>query len=186
MFLFLWETPDGSRHWEAIKKSQTEGFLKKLIDYGVNHATIMVAFNPTNFIWILKEYHNNRSDVTFQKINQEICGSTPVVSQHKPLDIEDRPKIVPKYGWIAPDGRYFRCDYGGHSHLADKICGDVQRISNPERHLEDLGWAKVLHGGATKKAYALGMGLDQKLTDAQLKTLQREGLEDAYGISFLL
>jgi hypothetical protein len=91
-----------------------------------------------------------------------------------------------KYGWIAPDGRFFRCDYGGHSNLADKIVGEIQHVRNPERHLEDLGWAKILHGGSTGKVYAIGMGLDKKLTDAQLKTLQMDGLDDSFGISYLL
>lgn len=187
MFVFLWEQPDGERKWEAVKKGQTEGFLKKLLDDGVHPATVMVAFSPILFHWVWKEYHKGLSDVYFQDINEEIYGTAPEAkTERKPLDIPVKKTIETKYGWLAPDGRFFKCDYGGHSNLADKIVGEVQYVANPERHLEELGWAKVLSGGITRKRYAIGMGIDKKLTDAQLKTLQREKLDDSYGISYLL
>ena len=186
MYILLWEDPCGERKWEALKKNQIIGFLEKLLNGGVHPATVMFSFNPI-IHWAWKEYHGGVSEVSMQNINEEICGTAPVKSKHEPVNVPEREsRIVTKYGWIAPDGRYFKCDYGGHSNLADKIVGDIQKIYNPERHLEDLGWAKVLSGGSTRKRYAIGMGLDKKLTDAQLKTLKREGLEDSYGISFLL
>lgn len=59
-------------------------------------------------------------------------------------------------------------------------------IADPEQHLEGLGWAKVFSGMGTGKRYTVGMGIKKKLTDAQLKTLQREGLENAHGMSLWL
>lgn len=108
-------------------------------------------------------------------------------SKHKPVNIAvkpDEPEM--KYGWIAPDGRFFGCDYGGHSSLAGKICGKVQDVSDPERHLEELGWAKVLSGNWHRTQYTIGMGANKKLTDSQMRTIQDKGLEHAYGVSGLL
>lgn len=188
MFVFLWETPSGERCWEAVQKGQTQAFLEKLVvKEGVHPATIMVAYNPLLFHWVWKEYHKGLSDVTFRTVNEEIYGTEPIKSKHTPLNIPSKPKPVTKYGWLAPDGRFFGCEYGGHSNLADKIVGDIQYIANPERHLEDLGWAKILHGGGyTGKQYAIGMGLEKKLTDTQLKQLQKMGIDDAFGIDVLL
>ena len=187
MWTFLWEEPSGERKWEAVKDRQTTGFLEKLLTSGVHPATVMCAYQPILFHWVWPKYHGGLSDVHFMQINEKIYGTEPIKSNHKPVEVPaDSKPITTKYGWIAPDGRYFKCDYGGHSHLADKIVGEIQHIYNPERHLEELGWAKVLSGGSSRKRYAIGMGLEKKLTDAQLKTLKREGLDDSYGISFLL
>lgn len=187
MWLFLWENPDGERKWEAVKKTETMGFLEKIINDGVHPATILCEWNPLMFHWLFPEYHKDVSSVTFRKVNEEIYGTAPIKSSHKPVDVApNKPAPVFKWGWLAPDGRFFRCDYGGHSHLADKICGEIQKIVNPERHLEEIGWAKILSGGATGKRYAIGMGIDKKLTDAQIKTLQSMGTDDIYGISYHL
>ena len=183
----MWECPNGERKWEAVKKGQMEGFSIKLLEQGIHPATIMVAWNPIFFHWVWKKYHKGLSDVNFFKINEEIYGTEPIESNHTPIDVPvKKEKPETKFGWLSPDGRFFGCDYGGHSNLACKIVGDIQYIANPERHLEDLGWAKILSGGGTGKRYAIGMGIDKRLTDAQLKILQRMKLDDAFGISYLL
>lgn len=187
MWTFLWEEPSGERKWEVVKDRQMEGFVEKLLTDGVHPATVMCCSHPIFFHWVWPKFHGGLSDVSFNRINEDIYGTEPIESNHKPVDVPVTPApITTKYGWIAPDGRYFKCDYGGHSHLAGKIVGEIQNIRNPERHLEELGWAKVLHGGSSGKRYAIGMDLEKKLTDAQLKTLKREGLDDSFGISFLL
>lgn len=187
-YVFLWETPDGTRHWEAVKREQTHGFLENLLNSGVHPATVMAAYAPILFHWILAEWHKGLSDVNFHRINENIYGTTPEMkSKHEPLDVPAKQETPEsKFGWIAPDGRFFGCDYGGHSSLAKKICGDIQYVVDPERHLENLGWAKVFSGSCNGERYALGMGLDMKLTDAQMRTLQRMELERAHGVSCLL
>lgn len=186
-FVFMWEAPDGSRRWEAIRESQINGFLEKLINEGVHPATVMVAYSPILFHYVWKKYHRGLSDVNFHNIDQEIYGTEPVESNHQPVQVrETREPEKSKFGWIAPDGRYFQCDYGGHSHLATKIVGEMESVLNAERHLEDHGWAKIFKPVETRERYAVGMGMKQKLTDAQVKTLQRMGLDHAYGVSALL
>ena len=39
-------------------------------------------------------------------------------------------------GWVAPNGDYFTCDYGGHIALANEM-------GHTERKLEQLGWVKI-------------------------------------------
>lgn len=186
-WVFLWETSNGDRKWEVLKENQIAGFLEMLINDGVHPATVMTACNPIFFHWVWKKYHNDLSDVHFQNINKDIYGTEPIESNHKSVDVPiTKPKPVMKYGWLAPDGRFFRCDYGGHSNLADNIVGEVQKITNPERYLEELGWAKVMTGGSFEKRYAIGMGLEKKLTDNQLKTLENMGIDDIYIGSWFL
>ena len=186
--VLLWEEPNGERRWEAVTEAQYTGFLEQILSRGVHPATVMVAYAPILFHWVWKKFHKGLSDVYFQKINEEIYGTEPVEeSKHKPVDVPvEKKKPETKFGWIAPDGRYFRCDYGGHSSLARKIVGEIQYIADPEQHLEGMGWAKVFSGTGTGKRYTVGMGAKKKLTDAQLKTLQREGLDNAHGMSLLL
>lgn len=184
-YVFLWETAGGKRHWEAVDGDQCAGFLEKLLLDGVPPASIMVAYTPIFFHWVFKKYHKGLSDVHFGKVNEEIMGHEPIVeSQHKPVSVKRTEEL--KYGWIAPDGRKFGCDYGGHSALADRIVGGIEYVSNPERHLEDLGWAKVMKSIQVGKRYAIGMGSGKKLTDEQIKTIEHEGLGEADGISYFL
>lgn len=187
MYIFMWETPKGVRKWEAAEKGQTAGFLERLLNEGVNPATIMIAFNPILWHWVFEEYHKGLSDVYWNNINEDIYGTEPVKKKRKPLDVPaEKPKPVMKYGWLAPDGRFFNCDYGGHSHLASKIVGDVVYVANPEKHLEDNGWAKILNGRSWGKAYYVGMGIGKKLTNNQVKTLESMGTEDIRIESYFL
>lgn len=186
-FIFMWEGPDGKRYWEAVKEEQIEGFLIQLITSGVHPATVMVSYAPILFHWVWKKFHKGFSDVNFRKINKEIYGTEPLPeSAHKPVDVPDKKESKTKFGWIAPDGRFFGCGYGGHTSLAREIVGDIQSISDPEQHLENLGWAKVFKGIEVKERYSIGMGEGKKLTDAQLRGLESMGLDNAHGVSLWL
>lgn len=185
--VFLWEDPDGKRRWEAVIEDQMAGFLEKILLEGVNPATVIMGYSPILFHWVWKKYHGGLSDVYFQKINEEIYGREPTQeSKHEPVNVPIYKKLEAKYGWVAPDGRFFGCNYGGHSSLAGRIVGEIQYVYDPERYLEDLGWAKVLSGRYAGRQYVIGMGEGKKLADAQLKTLEQMGLGNAYGISSLL
>lgn len=187
-YVFLWEGPDGERRWEAIEKKQIDGFLEKLITDGVHPATVMVGYAPMFFHWVWKKFHRGLSNVNFHKINEEIYGTEPPTENaHKPVNVPVREEPpAKKFGWLSPDGRFFGCDYGGHSNLASRIVGEIHYISDPEQHLEGLGWAKIYSGTGTGERYSVCMGLGRKLTDHQLKTMQDMGLDRAYGISSFL
>lgn len=187
MYIFMWETLRGERKWEAVQKGQNAGFMERLLKEGVHPATIMIAYNPILWHWVFTEFHKGLSDVYWNNINEDIYGTEPVKTKRAPLDVPvTPPKPMMKYGWLAPDGRFFNCDYGGHSYLADKIVGDIEYVANPERHLEENGWAKILSGSCNGSRYTIAMGIGKKLTDAQLKTLQKMDLDKSYGISDLL
>ena len=172
-WVFMWEDQNGERRWEAVQRCQTKGFMEMLIHNGVHPATIMVAYSPLLFHWVFaEEFHSGLSDVNFHRINDEIYGvAATQESNHKPVDVPVTKREESKFGWIAPDGRFFGCDYGGHSHLAREIVGDIQPVSDPERHLEDLGWGKVFSGSGTGRRYSFGMGAEKHITDEQLRTL---------------
>lgn len=186
-YVFMWEEPNGERRWEAVTEKQYVGFLEQLLNSGVHPATVMVAYAPMLFHWVWRKFHKGPSDVNFHKINEEIYGTEPVEeSKHKPVNVPVTEKRETKFGWLAPDGRFFGCDYGGHTSLAGRIVGEIQDVFDPERHLENLGWAKVFRGPDARERYSVGMGEGKKLTDAQLRELQRMELDNAHGVSLWL
>lgn len=58
--------------------------------------------------------------------------------------------------------------------------------SNPEEYLEEHGWCKVYRPVDRKREFAVYIGGKHELTDAQMKTLQANGLDNAEGISDML
>lgn len=187
-WLIMWETPKGERMWEALKKEQIIGFAEKLLNEGVHPATVIISYSPMLLHWFFEDYHNGLSDVNFHKINELIYGSKPIKKpKRKPIDvpIHKEPEKM-KYGWLSPDGRFFNCDYGGHSAEARRIVGSIEKVDDVEKYLEDKGWAKILSGSWHNSIYAVGMGYGKKITDKQLKMLIHLGLDKAYGVSSLL
>lgn len=184
----LWETPDGERHWEAVADNQMEGFLMDLIDNKkIDPATVFANHIPIGFHFVWKKFHGDLSDVNFGRINEQIYGSTPpAVPAHKPVDAPIiPPKSEMKLGWVAPNGRHFPCQYGDHRYTACKIVGEMFEIRDPERYLEDHGWAKI-YRDPIEHRIAVGMGVRKTLTDAQYKTLTRLGLDELPELSELL
>lgn len=184
-YLFMWETADGNRCWEAVERDQAQSFSQKLLESGAVPSSVMVSFSPVFIHWLFPTFHNGLSDVCFGRVNEEIMGCDPVQeSRHRPVETE---RVVnPLYGWIAPDGRFFCCDYGGHVALAETIVGKLEKVDNSEKFLEDAGWAKVSSGVRAGKKYSILMGVGKKLSADQLKTIQRHSLDSADGISLYL
>lgn len=184
-YVFLWEDSNGNRQWEAVEEDQKLGFLEKLLQENVHPATIMCAYNPILFHFVWKQYHNGLSDVFFGRINEQIYGTAPKPEVNRlAVDVpRTQSKAKSKFGWIAPDGRYFQCEYGGHASLASDIVGEIEYVPDAEIHLEKLGWAKIHSGACSGVPYSIGMGQGKRLTTAQITTLQREGLDHAYDIA---
>ncbi len=184
--LLLWETPDGARHWEALEKKQVSGFLEQLVTSGVSPASIIMAYNPIFLHWAFPSFHRNFSDVSFAQIDESIAGYAPEQPSKHPR-VSVREDDVPRFGWIAPDGRFFFCDYGGHIALAEKIVGELEKISDPEQYLEDHGWVKISSGKMHGKKYFVGMGLGKKLSDDQFAAISMNGWDSSvYGLSLYL
>ena len=138
--VFLWEEPDGKRCWEAVKEEQYTGFLVQLLNRGVHPATVMVAYAPILFRWVWKKFHKGLSDVCFLKINEEIYGTEPAPENaHKPVDVPVEQKPETKFGWIAPDGRFFGCGYGGHTSEARRMSERFGTYATRSATLKILG-----------------------------------------------
>lgn len=176
--LLLWETPDGARHWEALEKKQVSGFLEQLLTSGVSPASIIMAYNPIFLHWAFPSFHRDFSDVCFGQINESIAGcASEQPSKHVRVDVREDDEA--RFGWVAPDGRFFFCDYGGHISLAGKIVGELEKVADPEQYLEDHGWAKISSGKLHGKQFYIGMGVGKKLTDAQINALSRNGWDSS-------
>ena len=153
-FVFMWEEQDGKRCWEAVREDQYDGFLEQLLNSGVHPATVMVAYAPIFFHWVWRKFHKGPPDVNFRKINEEIYGTEPVEeSRHMPVDVPVTKKLETKFGWIAPDGRFFGCGYGGHASRssaavrsmrsrasAGTACGSMYHLIFPHSAM----WAIIL------------------------------------------
>ena len=74
-----------------------------------------------------------------------------------------------KCGWLAPDGRFYGCDYADHENLAGLY------FKKPERQLEDEGWVKISMSCFTHELSWYNTKL--MVTEAQRIVLEKMGLE---------
>ena len=100
---------------------------------------------------------------------------------------ERREKIDSKYGFISPNGKYYRCEFEEHHNLAYDICTyryDIDTNKDAERYLEEHGWCKIFRPFEHDQRYAVYVS--DKLTKGQYETLQKLGLENAKNVNILL
>lgn len=176
-FILAWRH-NGENHWEAVSKQGAKELLVYLIETEkVNPASIFVVSmgGPS---WLCPEYHKKSGTLWIDQIYDEICGTSNPSDYSGPKVIKSVPKEESSdlYGYISPDGRHFRCEYGGHSALARRIVGSMEDIKDASRHLEDKGWLVIYRDPINRHKYAAGMGLGKKITDAQLRTMKKIGL----------
>lgn len=166
----------GENHWEVLSRPDLMALLAQLNERKVNMATVMV-YQSMFMSWLFPDYHRGCHEVNLRTIYEEINGvETP--SDYSRPDLPPAPSVESEklYGYIAPDGRYFKCEYGGHSALARKIVGSFQQIDDPVRYLEKNGWLVIYHDPLKMGNYAVGMEMGMKATDAQVKRIQAIGL----------
>ena len=177
---FLMWRHKGENHWDAVSRSQVTPLLKKLLESGVNPASIILIHGSGTVYWMFPQYHKNKRQLWMSDLYDEIDGCDTVSSYTGPDVVPSPPpKDEDTYGYVAPDGRYFQCGYGGHAQLARKIVGSLEEIRDPGRFLEDRGWLVILHDPIRpQNKYAIGMGAGKYMTDAQLLKLQKLGLSD--------
>lgn len=65
-----------------------------------------------------------------------------------PLTLID--KSAPE-GWVAPDGKFYPVDYGGHSDTADEICELILHVDDDcytqgYKYLHEIGWVSLHQG----------------------------------------
>ena len=178
-WLIMWRH-NGVNYWEAVPDNKMDAFIEKLLLVDrVNPATIFMGMGMM-MNWMFPSYHKELRSVWIKDIYEEING-TSNPSDYKGPDVEERAKekkIKSKYGFISPDGRYFQCDYEGHYTLAKEIVGSLEKVNNPQKHLEELGWLVIYRDPTHIGTYSVSMKYGKKITDEQLKTLQGIGLPD--------
>ncbi len=96
-------------------------------------------------------------------------------------------KIESKYGFISPNGKYYRCEFEGHHDLAYDICTyryDIDINKDPERYLEEHNWCKIFRPFEYDQRYAVYV--NDKLIKEQYEALQELGLENAKNVKDML
>lgn len=141
--------------------------------WGTQHLTSCVM-QPTDEVLHSFGYIDDMEDPEiFHNIVDQFHKMFPVL----PHDIEKAP-VKDADGFLAPDGRFFRTGWSGHSDMADILveqenqdghmdpCEDIYRGSRNSEMLYRDGWICVAHG------YIL-MDYDLYPTEIQIKWLKR-------------
>ena len=191
-YLFCYEKSN-IRQWDMVEESEWKSFaVNLLLDPTVKNGTIFQV--PVSAIiggiWLDRNSHKSNS-VDFYHFTDDY-GTTyekPDITEtaKKVADEQDREQEAKygKYGWISPEGRYFNCNYQGHTNLADRICFGITETNNAELYLEEHGWCKI-YKSLFENNYHVYVGPDYVITDAQMKKLIELGLDNAEDISKML
>lgn len=181
---------DDIQKWAMIKNKDFQEFgMELLTNKKIDPHTIFIIpeHSILSGLWLSLDTHKNKR-VDFFHFYEDFGKpyEKPKVSKENEEFVrKKRSKSDTKYGFISPDGRYFHCEYQGHSSLADKICYGLVETNNPERYLEEQGWCKIFKPLFDNK-YSIYIGGKHTITDAQMKTLIKMKLDTANGISEML
>lgn len=173
--IFLWEEADGARNWAAFTcEDELKQLLSELLKRSADPAKMMLDTGTVS--WMFPSLHSGRKAVWKKDIldirNRSVvqtAAQAPAASTHEESEI----------GWVAPDGRFFPCGYGCHAEKAREIIGRLKPVSDPRWYLETKGWLAIYKNPMAGKSIAIGMAREYpRITDRQLQTIQRLGLED--------
>lgn len=123
----------GRGYFEVIPKSQLESLLTKLQGKGVHPGTIFIS-KMTIVHWLCDDFHKGLSDVSVYKFYEQLKEINDPKAYYKPPKLESKQPekdTSPNYGYVSPNGRYFKCKYSGHSSLAKDIVGEVIDTTDP-------------------------------------------------------
>lgn len=174
--LFVGYIHKGHKRFEVIPEPQYGSLLKKLLLEKKVHPGAIFISQMTLVHWIDPDYHKGRKDVNIYDFWKEIENLKSPDAYYKPLPLKKEvKKETPKsnYGYISPDGRYFQCDYYGHSSLEREIVGKLEKIDNPQQYLYDHRWLCIYHDPFGRGQYAIAMGSRKHMTNEQLAMLDR-------------
>ena len=104
------------------------------------------------------------------EIGVKLPSVTEFVEQQQRLaDEADEPikaeyEITHPFGWLSPDGKFYRCGYMEHIPVAGRIVAD-DNDRNPERTLEERGYIKL--AGSTDRSFPPYLGMKRTGRAAQ-------------------
>lgn len=170
--LFVGWVHKGRKSFEIIPESQYGALLEKLLLEKKVHPGAVFISKMSICHWIDPNYHKGCKGVSVYSFWDEInnLNSPDAYYKEPKLKKEVKPPET-KYGYISPDGRYFQCEYFGHSALERKIVGELEKVDNPQQYLYDKGWLCIYHDPFGHGQYAIAMGYKKHMTDEQLKRL---------------
>lgn len=173
-FVVAWRTKNGRNQWEAVSREKFGPFVywleteKKVPKASIHFHQLTIAH------WLYPELHKGCKTVWLKDIYTEIFGDkegTYIPPQVQPVKKEQ--DTSPNYGYISPEGEYYKCAYGGHRDLEDELVGKMNRYNNAQKILFDAGWLCIYHDPFAHGSYAIMMGNKKEITDRQLKCLER-------------
>lgn len=195
-YLYCWKE-NKTQKWEMIRKEDDIAFVNELFSRkGVDPHSVFVipAFAIFGGIWLDSDTHKSQR-VDFwnffedygKKYKPSISNEARNIADKVEMDRRQKEsEAEQKYGFISPDGRFYKCAYRGHYDLAERICFGMVETTNVEEYLENHGWCKVYQPISRNNEFAIYVGGRHELTDAQMKTLIANGLDKADGVSAML
>lgn len=194
VFLICYEQ-NNKRSWDMLKGEDREAFMYDLMHrQGINPHSIFVI--PTtgmmlSGLWVWDTHTS--SEVDFLNFFEEYGAKChPKISQEARNVIDSLNgqnikefKIPDRYGYIAPDGRFLRCECDKHKELADQICFGLVKTDDAEQYLYDNGWCKVYRPATGNNQYALSVNRKCTVTENQINTIVANRLDNADNIEFI-
>ena len=160
---------NNTNYWDVIGENQMEGYLEQLLSKGVNPTTMFISMLHQHN-WLFSSRHNGLRYINPSTFYEELEGVNKKTT-YTPVDVPTKKKIESYYGFISPDGRHFHCEYGDHSALAREIVGHLEEIKDAQKYLEEQNWV-VIYNDPIKHKTSMYLPYKQKVTDAQLKTIE--------------
>ena len=176
-YIVAWRTKNGRNQWEAVSSQQFGPFcyylenVKKIPKASIHFHHLTIAH------WLHPELHKGCRQVWVREIYEEIFGDKE--GTYTPPNIEpikEEKDTSPNYGYVSPEGEYYKCAYGGHRSLEDELVGLMNKYDNAQRILFDKGWLCIYHDPFAHGSYAIAMGHRKEMSNKQLKTLERLGI----------
>lgn len=159
-----------------IDKNSVFCIFASTLMFGVHWLdTNIHAYAKTSIYDFFNEYNLKQPTIALNETIKQIAAEAKEEKEFKANS---------KYGFISPDGKYFHCDYQGHSSLAYDICFGQFETNNPEKYLEEHGWCKIYN--AMDHRYAVYVGGKYVLTKEQMDRLTELGLDEAKDVSKMM
>ena len=176
-FIVAWRTKNGRNQWEAVTRDEFGPFVYYL-ETEKNIPKASIHFHQLTIAhWIHPELHKDCRQVWVGDICEEIFGDKDGIYVPPPVEpIKKEKDTSPNYGYVSPEGEYYKCAYGGHSSLEDELVGKMNKYENAQRVLFDRGWLCIYHDPFAHGSYAIAMGHRKEMNNRQLKCLERLGI----------